>query len=139
MFGASDSLKKHDAAAQSSGGGGDGDDGGGDERQTIVVTARVHPGETNSSWMMKGLLEFITSQASHARVSRNVTAVIEVPSTYSVCVCVCVHVRSYVRACGCRVRVHVCKFSCYTCTCLSKFCYTLYQTLSITRTHASHL
>ena len=41
---------------------------GDDEKQTIVVTARVHPGETNSSWMMKGLLEFVTSSASQAQV-----------------------------------------------------------------------
>ncbi|KAJ8020790.1 Cytosolic carboxypeptidase 3 [Holothuria leucospilota] len=30
-------------------------------KKGVVVTARVHPGETNSSWMMKGFLDFITS------------------------------------------------------------------------------
>ncbi|XP_022106222.1 uncharacterized protein LOC110987635 isoform X10 [Acanthaster planci] len=35
------------------------------ERQTankrgVVVTARVHPGETNASWVMKGFLDYIT-------------------------------------------------------------------------------
>jgi hypothetical protein len=30
-------------------------------RSAIVVSARVHPGETNASWMMKGFILFITS------------------------------------------------------------------------------
>jgi len=29
-------------------------------RPVIVMSARVHPGETNSSWMMKGILDFLT-------------------------------------------------------------------------------
>ncbi|XP_077989987.1 uncharacterized protein LOC144444443 isoform X3 [Glandiceps talaboti] len=37
------------------------------EKKGVVVSARVHPGETNSSWMMKGLLEFITSNAPEAK------------------------------------------------------------------------
>ncbi|XP_033640289.1 uncharacterized protein LOC117300677 isoform X2 [Asterias rubens] len=36
-------------------------------KRGIVVTARVHPGETNSSWMMKGLLDYITSSDSVAK------------------------------------------------------------------------
>lgn len=27
------------------------------EKQVIVLTSRVHPGETNASWMMHGLME----------------------------------------------------------------------------------
>lgn len=33
--------------------------------------ARVHPGETNSSFMMQGFLKFITSQTKDARELRN--------------------------------------------------------------------
>ena len=29
-------------------------------KQVVIVTARVHPGESQASWMMKGLIEFIT-------------------------------------------------------------------------------
>ena len=34
----------------------------------MVVTARVHPGETNSSWMMEGLILFLTSNSPHSHV-----------------------------------------------------------------------
>ncbi|PAA61456.1 hypothetical protein BOX15_Mlig000412g2 [Macrostomum lignano] len=33
----------------------------------VVVTARVHPGEANSSWMMKGLIDFLTGDGPEAR------------------------------------------------------------------------
>ncbi|PAA91645.1 hypothetical protein BOX15_Mlig032425g2 [Macrostomum lignano] len=32
----------------------------------VVVTARVHPGESNSSWMMKGLVDFLTGDSATA-------------------------------------------------------------------------
>lgn len=31
------------------------------QRRLLVVSARVHPGETNSSWILQGMLEFLTS------------------------------------------------------------------------------
>ena len=37
-------------------------------KKGIVVTARVHPGETNASWMMKGLLDFLLSDSADAKV-----------------------------------------------------------------------
>ncbi|XP_072030712.1 uncharacterized protein [Amphiura filiformis] len=42
-----------------------------DEKKAVVVTARVHPGETNASWMMKGLLDFITSSDPIAKQLRD--------------------------------------------------------------------
>uniref|UniRef100_A0A1I8HQD0 Cytosolic carboxypeptidase 2 n=1 Tax=Macrostomum lignano TaxID=282301 RepID=A0A1I8HQD0_9PLAT len=36
----------------------------------VVVTARVHPGEANSSWMMKGLIDFLTGDGPEARELR---------------------------------------------------------------------
>lgn len=38
-------------------------------RKAIVITARVHPGESNSSWMMKGFLDFLLSDDPDAKVS----------------------------------------------------------------------
>ena len=35
-------------------------------RPGIVIMARVHPGETVSSWMMKGVIEFLTSNEDEA-------------------------------------------------------------------------
>jgi murein tripeptide amidase MpaA len=35
------------------------------QRKGIVISARVHPGETVGSWMMKGVLDFITDPKSH--------------------------------------------------------------------------
>ena len=37
-------------------------------REGVVVSARVHPGETNSSWMMEGLLSMLTADTPHAKV-----------------------------------------------------------------------
>jgi len=34
----------------------------------VVVSARVHPGESNSSWMMKGLIEYLTGPTDSAKV-----------------------------------------------------------------------
>ena len=37
-------------------------------RKGVVITGRVHPGESNSSWMMEGVLHFLTSTSPHAKV-----------------------------------------------------------------------
>jgi murein tripeptide amidase MpaA len=34
------------------------------KRKGVVITARIHPGESNSSFVMKGIIDFITSPES---------------------------------------------------------------------------
>lgn len=36
-------------------------------RRYVVVSARVHPGETNASWMAKGVIDFLLSDCDEAR------------------------------------------------------------------------
>lgn len=38
-------------------------------KPVIVISARVHPGETNSSWMMKGILDFLTDPTDDIAVA----------------------------------------------------------------------
>ncbi|KAM8972307.1 cytosolic carboxypeptidase 4 [Pelodytes ibericus] len=40
------------------------------KRQYMVLTARVHPGESNASWVMKGTLEFLISSDPIAEILR---------------------------------------------------------------------
>ena len=39
-------------------------------RPCIVLTGRVHPGESNASWVMKGTLEFLCSSDPVAQTLR---------------------------------------------------------------------
>ena len=41
------------------------------ERKAIILTARVHPGESNASYMMKGVIEFLVSDDEKALFLRN--------------------------------------------------------------------
>lgn len=41
------------------------------KKRAIIISARVHPGETPSSWMMKGLMDFITGDSYVAKRLRH--------------------------------------------------------------------
>ncbi|XP_068524999.1 cytosolic carboxypeptidase 3 isoform X3 [Anas acuta] len=41
------------------------------KRKAVILTARVHPGETNSSWIMKGLLDYILGNSHKAQRLRD--------------------------------------------------------------------
>jgi len=40
-------------------------------RKCVVLSSRVHPGESNSSYIMEGLIEFLLSGEEVARVLRD--------------------------------------------------------------------
>src|SRR5690606_23687009 len=40
-------------------------------RKGVVVTGRVHPGESNSSFMMKGVIDFLTGPSLDAKILRD--------------------------------------------------------------------
>ena len=40
-------------------------------RKGVVVSARVHPGESNSSYMMKGLIDYLTGPSLDAKILRD--------------------------------------------------------------------
>lgn len=42
-----------------------------DQKRGIFVSARVHPGETNASWMMKGFLDFLLGDTFEAKILRD--------------------------------------------------------------------
>ncbi|XP_047373165.1 cytosolic carboxypeptidase 2 isoform X3 [Sciurus carolinensis] len=50
------SLTPHEAAA----------------KKAVVLSARVHPGESNASWIMKGFLDFILSNSPDAQLLRDI-------------------------------------------------------------------
>ncbi|KAF5302929.1 hypothetical protein FQA39_LY02109 [Lamprigera yunnana] len=41
------------------------------EKRAVIITARVHPSETPSSWIMKGFLDFLTSSKPTAKKLRD--------------------------------------------------------------------
>ena len=41
-----------------------------EDKKYIVLSARVHPGESNSSWIMKGVLHYLTSDHPNAQLLR---------------------------------------------------------------------
>lgn len=47
-------------------------------KKAVVVTARVHPGESNASWMMEGFLNFLLGDSDDAQLLRD-TFVFKVP------------------------------------------------------------
>lgn len=42
------------------------------KRKAIVISSRVHPGESNSSFIMEGIIEFIASNDMEARALRDI-------------------------------------------------------------------
>uniref|UniRef100_H2Y3W5 Peptidase M14 domain-containing protein n=1 Tax=Ciona savignyi TaxID=51511 RepID=H2Y3W5_CIOSA len=40
-------------------------------KRAVVLTARVHPGETNASWMMKGFLDYLSGSSADAKLLRD--------------------------------------------------------------------
>ncbi|XP_057364201.1 LOW QUALITY PROTEIN: cytosolic carboxypeptidase 2 [Manis pentadactyla] len=41
-------------------------------KKAVVLSARVHPGESNGSWIMKGFLDFILSKSPDAQLLRDI-------------------------------------------------------------------
>lgn len=41
-------------------------------RKAIILTSRVHPGETNSSFVMDGVLDYLVSDDDKAEFLRNI-------------------------------------------------------------------
>jgi len=39
-------------------------------KKTVILSARVHPGETPASWMMRGILDFLVGDSHEARILR---------------------------------------------------------------------
>ena len=40
------------------------------DRNYVIISARVHPGESNSSWVMKGIIDYLTSETERADTLR---------------------------------------------------------------------
>ncbi len=58
-----------------------------------MITARVHPGESQSSWVAKGLIDFLTGPSAEAQILYASFVQSRAPTLRAcvrVCVCVCV-------------------------------------------------
>lgn len=40
-------------------------------RKAVILTSRVHPGETNATWVMNGVIDFLVSENDDAKTLRN--------------------------------------------------------------------
>lgn len=40
-------------------------------RKSVILTSRVHPGESNSSWIMQGAIDYLVSDEETAKFLRN--------------------------------------------------------------------
>ena len=40
-------------------------------RKGVVISSRVHPGESGASWMMKGIIDYITGPSLNAKILRD--------------------------------------------------------------------
>ena len=40
-------------------------------RKSVILSSRVHPGESNSSWMMNGVIDFLISNEENAKLLRD--------------------------------------------------------------------
>ena len=48
-------------------------------KPALFFSGRVHPGETPASWMMKGMLEFLTGESPQAQLLRQIFVIYIVP------------------------------------------------------------
>ena len=51
----------------------------GRKKRAVIFTARVHPGETAASWMMKGVIDFLVSECPNANLLRENFVFIIIP------------------------------------------------------------
>lgn len=40
-------------------------------RKSVILTSRVHPGESNASWIMNGVIDFLISEDLNAKFLRD--------------------------------------------------------------------
>jgi hypothetical protein len=39
-------------------------------RKIVLISARIHPGESNSSWVMQGIIEYLLGETKEASLLR---------------------------------------------------------------------